>query len=80
MNQYGHVLNQSVFAYEVRFTDLPPDAKWRRNHVVLVICDTLEEAIRLVKLQWPDQTQIHQTMVRNRDMPVVIAGSALSVL
>jgi hypothetical protein len=77
-NEFGQVLHQSVCCWEVRFSDHPPDAKYRRsNQSCMVICREVEEAIQIIREKHPHDLRIYQVVMRDRDMPMVIADSAL---
>lgn len=75
---YGHVLQQLVFAYEMQFsTDPAVGGKWRNHHRVLVIAASIDEAIAITRIQYPANAVIHQIVCRSKEMPLLISESAL---
>lgn len=70
--EHGHWITQSAVVYEVRMTSRKPDAKWRSNHVLLVVSDSVEAAITLAKSVYPDDAIVDQVVLRNRGMDVII--------
>lgn len=63
---------QECFAYEMRFTTLPPDKKWRVNHVALIFAKSIQHAIELVNEYHPHDPIIDQVVLRNRSMDVIL--------
>ena len=78
VTEFGHWLSQDALAYEVRMTSKKPDDKWRKNHVLMAVANTVEEAIAMCKEQYPDDPVIDQVVLRNRGMDLVLSGSIVS--
>ena len=69
------VIKQKALVYEVSLSTWKPDDKWRKNHRVLIVCQSAQSAIEIVTAHYPDDPQIDQVILRNRAMPVIIAGA-----
>lgn len=72
-------LTAQCFAYEVRLTHKPPDAKWRNNQVLLCVTNSVERAIEMAKELYPNDPIIDQAVLRNRSMTTVIDAEVLKV-
>lgn len=77
VTEHGHWVTQNVLAYEVRLTSKKPEARWRTNHVVMVIAATAAEAISMCVSQYPDDPIIDQVILRNRGMDVILSEEVL---
>ena len=68
----GHCwITQNVLAYEVRMSTRQPDEKFRRNHIVMSLAETVQDAIAMCLEHYPDDPIIHQVVLRNRGMDLV---------
>lgn len=77
VTQHGHWLGQNAFAYEVRMTSKKPDAKWRSNHVIMAIANSVQDAIEMCVAQYPDDPIIDQVVLRNRSMDLILSGDVV---
>jgi len=75
VTEHGHWLTQNALAFEVRMTSKKSDSQWRKNHVIMAIANSVEEAIAMCKLQYPDDPIIDQVVLRNRCMDLILCGS-----
>ena len=78
VTEHGHWLSQDALAYEVRMTSKNPDDKCRKNHVIMAVANSVEEAIAMCTEQYPDDPIIDQVVLRNRGMDLILAGSIVS--
>lgn len=80
-SEYGFVIEEKVQMYECTFstTKVNPknDKPYKGEVRVLVVCDTVEDAIAACRKQWPDDFVLHQIVKRNQRCDLIIADSVL---
>jgi CRISPR/Cas system-associated endonuclease/helicase Cas3 len=80
-NEYGFSQSEKVQMYECTFltTKVNPknDKSFRGEVRVLVVCDTVEEAIAACRKQWPHDFVLHQIVKRNQRCDLIISDSVL---
>lgn len=81
-NEYGCSIEEKVQMYECTFstTKVNPnnDKPYKGEVKVLVVCDTVEDAIAACRKQWPDDFVLHQIVKRNQRCDLIIADSVLA--
>ena len=79
--EYGCVRSEKVQMYECTFstTKVNPknDKPYKGDVRVLVVCDTVEDAIAACRKQWPDDFVLHQIVKRNQRCDLIILDSVL---
>jgi len=77
--EYGVPIREKVHVYECTFSTLilnPKTEKTYRGEVrVLVVCDTIEDAIAVCRKQWPDEFVLHQVVKRNQRCDLIVSDS-----
>ena len=77
LQEHGLLITQDALAYEVRLTTKPPDSQWRKNIVVMSIASSVEEAIGMIKEQFPNDPIIDQVVLRNRGMHLILSQTII---
>lgn len=76
--EYGNLISQNALAYEVRMTSKKPEEQWRKNHVIMAIANSVEEAIAMCKEHHPDDPIVDQVVLRNRGMDLILSRESIS--
>ncbi len=83
-SEYGYCIEEKVQMYECTFstTKVNPknEKKYRGEVRVLVVCDTVEDAIAACRKQWPDDFVLHQIVKRNQRCDLIISDSVLETV
>ena len=79
--EYGVPIKEKVHVYECTFSTLILNPKtektYRGENRVLVVCDTIEDAIAVCRKQWPDEFVLHQVVKRNQRCDLIISDSVI---
>jgi hypothetical protein len=79
--EYGVPIKENVHVYECTFSTLILNPKtektYRGENRVLVVCDTIEDAIAVCRKQWPDEFVLHQVVKRNQRCDLIVSDSVL---
>ena len=78
ITKHGHFSSQKALAYEVRMTSKPPESQWRKNHVLMAVAESVEEAIAMAKNVYPDDPVIMQVVLKNGGMDLLLSQWIIS--
>jgi hypothetical protein len=77
--EYGVPIKEKVHVYECTFSTLILNPKtqktYRGENRVLVVCDTIEDAIAVCRKQSPDEFVLHQVVKRNQRCDLIVSDS-----
>ena len=80
-SEYGFVIEEKVQIYECTFSTTKVNPKSEKPYKgdvrVLVVCDTVEDAIAACRKQWPDDFVLHQIVKRNQRCDLIISDTVL---
>jgi len=74
-SDHRQVIKQKALVYEVSLSTWLPGDTMRENHRVLIVCQSAQSAIEIATAHYRDDPQIDQVILRNRAIPVIIAGA-----
>ena len=78
---YGHIVKEKVQMYECAFSTTTEHngKKFNGDMRVLVVCNTVEDAIAACRRQWPEGFVLHQIVKRNQRCELIIDDSAMGL-
>jgi CRISPR/Cas system-associated endonuclease/helicase Cas3 len=82
-DKFGYVFEEKVQLYELHFSIKNTDKRYKdpykTNLRVLVVCNTVEDAIALCRKQWPEGFVLHQIVKRNPSCDLIVDDAVFNL-